>query len=422
MNAAVSNHIALFQILEVLTKSNRIHDAFHKIKKDRDAYFDAKRSAAETVLLNELKKLNAAKNIQLRKTLIIEKRLSNLEKAFDAFVEINEIDKFNYVELGVEKTPTFEEANKIVEELVEEEVQTLDKRLEDGEFVIETEEQLIQELYGKVGVPNPDESVVIEEEIELTDYQKAAKRRREDIAREANQVRHSFDLQDEAWNYKNYLGFIEQFNSRSETEVCEPTSQDKFFDRYGKLWTPNMTKVQDFDVPRSKTRNSKPRNWEPRVDAEAAQYERLSKRIKLATIKEEPLKEDLNASTDSADTLNSYSEFKEESDVSSEGSSFYLSEEPSTSKAARQKAMKKVRIPRNQINFKDAKASKIPKPKRSANPKPKAAANKPQPKKPTNKRKYTLEDNDAPPEKKPKHAFSVSGKEMKIPKKKPTKK
>ena len=66
------------------------------------------------------------------------------------------------------------------------------------------------------------------------------------------------------------------------TEIGAPTSQENFIKRYKKPWDPKMTLLVDFDVPRSKTRHSKPRDWEERV----AKENELA--LKVANIKSEP--------------------------------------------------------------------------------------------------------------------------------------
>ena len=69
MNTAVSNQLAIFDILNNFTKSLRLQEIFHNVKKDRDAYHDAKRTSAEKAILHEIKRSNAYQNIQLRKML-----------------------------------------------------------------------------------------------------------------------------------------------------------------------------------------------------------------------------------------------------------------------------------------------------------------------------------------------------------------
>lgn len=409
MNTATANHIALFQLVDMLTKSNRIHEIFHTVKKDRDAYFDEKRSAAEIVILSELKKITAAKNILLRKQLIMDKRLANIEKAMDAMIQYLEMDTFPFHEVGIEYTPTANEADEQVKTMINQEVAELDKRIDNREMLVENETQLRQELYGSVSVPDPDASLVIDEEVELSDSQKAAKERREMISKDATKTRHSYDLHDGAWNYRQYLDLIKQVNSRpgAETEVCEPADPAKFRRRYGKDWEPHMTKVSDFDVPRSKTRGSKPKEWEARANLEEAQTARLAKRIRLATIPEERLTlEDKDELNDSFDTVNSYSEFKEESPETSEGSSFYISdwEQPSTSRNALKKFRKTVN--------------------KAINSKPSATSSEESlPRRSFRKRKNNSNnEGEAPPEKKPKHKNSISGKVVKAPKKNTKKK
>ena len=407
MNTATANHIALYQLVDMLTKSNRIHEIFHTVKKDRDAYFDSKRSAAEIVILNELKKITAAKNIQLRKQLIMDKRLANIEKAFDAMIQYTGMENFPFQEVGIEYTPTINEAEEQVKEMIKQEVIEIDKRIENREMLVEKETELRQELYDATAVPDPDASLVIDEEVELTVSQRAAKERREMIAKDANKTRHSYDLHDGAWNYKQYLGLIKQVNTRpgSETEVCEPVDPAKFRRRYGKDWEPHMTKVSSFDVPRSKTRGSKPKEWEARADLEEAQTARLAKRIKLATIPEERLTlEDNDELNDSFDTVNSYSEFKEDTPESSEGSSFYISDwdQPSTSRDALKKFRKTINKALESKPLSTSSEESLP--RRSLR----------------KRKNNSNNENEAPPKKK--HKNSISGKVVRAPKKSTKKK
>ena len=63
--------------------------------------------------------------------------------------------------------------------------------------------------------------------------------------------------------------------SNTRLQFGAPTSQANFKKRYKKSWTPEMKHLSDFDVPRSKTRCTKPRDWEARVERENELLESL---------------------------------------------------------------------------------------------------------------------------------------------------
>ena len=187
-------------------------------------------------------------------------------------------------ESGLEPIPEDPEAEEQAEIELQEEIINLDNR---DDNVIQNQDDLVNELYGKVDVTNPDDSIFITEEKDLTPAQMASKKRHDQIANEVSKSQHHFEIHDEGWSFEKYLELVEQVCEERVTEVGEPTSQANFRKRYKKDWDPDMTHVVDFDIPRSKTRNTyKPRGWEERVELENKLL------CKLGKIKTEPLEDD----------------------------------------------------------------------------------------------------------------------------------
>ena len=286
MNTAVANQLAIFEILNNFVKSLRLQEIFHNVKTDRDNYHDAKRTSAEMAILHEIKRCNAYQNIQLRKMLKMEKRLSNIEKVFNALHKTIGLESFskNIAEAGLEPIPEDPEAEEQAEIELQEEIINLDNR---DDNIIQNQDELVEELYGKVRVPNPDDSLIITEEKDLTPAQLASKKRHDQIADEVSKSQHHFEIHDGGWSFEKYLELVEQVCEEKITEVGKPTSQETFRKRYNKEWEPDMTRLVDFDIPRSKTRNTyKPREWEERVRIENELLEKLGK------IKTEPSEDD----------------------------------------------------------------------------------------------------------------------------------
>ena len=280
MNTAVSNQLAIFDILNNFTKSLRLQEIFHNVKKDRDAYHDAKRTSAEKAILHEIKRSNAYQNIQLRKMLKMEKRLSNIEKLFNSLHKSIGMDTFTkqIAEAGLEPIPENPELERLAEIELEEEIINIDNREVN---VIDNEPELVEQLYGAVDVPNPDESIIITEEKDLTPAQLASKKRYDQIAEEVSKTKHQFEIHDDGWSFDKYLDLVENVCYDKLTEVGEPTSQESFRKRYKKDWTPDMNLVAKFDIPRSKSRNTyKPRGWEERVKKENELLEKLGEKVK----------------------------------------------------------------------------------------------------------------------------------------------
>ena len=276
-----------------------MQEIFHNIKKDRDDFAEAKRSTAEKAILHEIKRCNAYQNIQLRKTLRLEKKISNIEKMFESLHKTIGLDSFTKFILDAKLDPIPEdvEAERLAEVEIEEELINIDSR---DVTPIENEEELAECLYGEVTVPNPDESLLITEEHDLTPAQSASKARQEQIANEVAKTRHQFDIHTEAWSYEKYLDLVKNVADDRVTEIGAPTSQQNFKKRYGHEWDSKMTLLADFDVPRSKQRHSKPRDWEDRVEKENKLADKIAK--KLANIKSEPEDENQNFDVEEAST------------------------------------------------------------------------------------------------------------------------
>ena len=110
----------------------------------------------------------------------------------------------------------------------------------------------------------------------------------------------SFDIHSDAWSYEKYLDLVKNVADDRQTEIGAPTSQQNFKKRYGHAWDSKMTYLADFDVPRSKQRHSKPRDWEDRVEKENKLAAKIAK--KLANIKSEPEDENRNFDEEEAST------------------------------------------------------------------------------------------------------------------------
>ena len=273
----------------------RLQEIFHNVKKDRDGYAEAKRTSAEKAILHEIKRCNAFQNIQLRKTLRLEKKISNIEKMFDALQKTIGLDSFTkyILDAKLDPIPEDQEAERLAEVEIEKEIINIDNR---DDMPIEDEDELNKCLYGEVNFPNPDDSLLITEEHELTPAQAAAKSHHDQIANEVAKTKHHYDLHGDAWSYEKYLDLVQHVAENRVTEIGAPTSQENFKKRYGKSWEPNMTLLADFDVPRSKQRHSKPRDWEERVEKENKLAEKVLK------IKSEPEDENRNFDEEEAST------------------------------------------------------------------------------------------------------------------------
>ena len=218
-------------------------------------------------ILHELKRNNAFQNIQLRKMLKMEKRISNIEKTFDALhksIGLETLSK-SIADAGLEPIPENPEAERQAEIEIEQEIINIDNR---DNYVIDGQDDLIKELYSNVSYPNPDDSLIITEEKDLTPAQKASKDRYDQIADEVSKNKHHFEIPEGGWSYEKYLELVDHVQEGNLTEIGAPTSQENFRKRYKKSWDPKMTRLADFDIPRSKTRCTKPRDWEIRVDRE----------------------------------------------------------------------------------------------------------------------------------------------------------
>ena len=318
-------------------------EIFHNVKKDKDSYADAKRSSAEKALLHEIKRCNAYQNIQLRKTLKLEKKVSNIEKMFDSLHKTIGLDSFTkyILDAKLDTIPEDEEAERLAEIEIEQEIINLDKR-DDNQ--IENEDELVNMLYGDVNIPNPEESLIITEEHELTPSQSAAKARQKQIADEVAKTKHQYEIHDQAWSYEKYLDLVQNVAEDRVTEIGAPTSQENFRKRYGKDWDTKMTLLADFDIPRSKTRHSKPRDWEERV----AKENELAKKIANVNIKSEPEDEkqfdEGEASTSSKINVKKTKRIFKDENVNEDVDSLFDSEDDFEMEEPKQKQKPKKRV------------------------------------------------------------------------------
>ena len=189
--------------------------------------------------------------------------------------------------------PEDNEAERLAEIEIEKEIINIDGR---ETAPIDNEDDLNKCLYGEVNFPNPDDSLLITEEHELTPAQAAAKVRQEQIAEEVAKTKHHFDVHSDPWSYEKYLDLVQHVAENRVTEIGAPTSQENFRKRYGHSWETNMTLLADFDVPRSKTGHSKPRDLEERVEKENELAD------KITNIKSEPEDENKNFDEEKAST------------------------------------------------------------------------------------------------------------------------
>ena len=241
----------MFDLLANLSKLLRLLDIHHKIKLDRDAFHDDKRTNAEARILSEVKTATARGNVLLKKMLKVERRVSNIEKLIEALYKTVGFEGLmkNIAENAPEPIPEDgeieEEADvEITQELVR--LQTLDGN---DDKVIENEDELMDELYGNVTVSDPDELTIVTTK-ELTHAQILYRKRYESVA--AAKEIHGFHVTvgEGPYSHKRYsdlMSDIERYNFTGLTEVGPPISQDKFKDRYKKYWEPHMTLVSDFD-------------------------------------------------------------------------------------------------------------------------------------------------------------------------------
>ena len=200
--------------------------------------------------------------------------MSNLEKTFDALhksIGLETLTK-SIADAGLEPIPDNPEAERLAEIEIEEEIINIDNR---DNYVIDGQDDLIKELYANTSCPNPDDSLIITEEKDLTPAQKASKQRYDQIAEEVSKNKHHFEIPEGGWSYEKYLQLVDHVQENNVTEIGAPTSQANFKKRYNKSWDPKMKLLADFDVPRSKTRCTKPRDWEARVDRENKLLESL---------------------------------------------------------------------------------------------------------------------------------------------------
>ena len=281
LNIAVSNQICLFDHLSNMAKMLRLMDIHHKIKSDRDSYHDGKRMSAEVAILNEVRKCNARGNILLRKMLSTEGRISNIEKQINALYKTVGFEGLmkNLGQERLEPIPEVEELDQEVDVQITNEVIRI-KGQEDGIYDLKQEikEETLEELYGANEVPDPDSSMQIVDEKELTHEQRLYKKRFQAVA-EAKET-HGFNvtLGDAPFTYTRYAELmenIERFNFTGLTHVGPPAKPEEFHKRYGYHWTEKMTLVRDFDPRRALGRISQPRYLKDRVAEEKAALEAL---------------------------------------------------------------------------------------------------------------------------------------------------
>ena len=272
LNIAVSNQICLFDHLSNMAKLLRITDLHHKVKIDRDSYHDGKRTSAEVTLLQEMRKCNARGNILLREMLTIKSRMSNMEKQMNALYKTIGLEGLmkNLGDERLETIPEQEEVENEVEVQITNEIVRIQNQ-EDGQTDIKVEDEILEDLYGNNKVRDPDSSLEVVNEKELTREQVIYKKRNEAIAEAKETHGFNVELGDEAFTYTRYANLmenIEKYNFTGLTKVGPPKSPKEFKRRYGFDWTESMTLVRDFDPGRAQGRISQPRYLKNRVAEE----------------------------------------------------------------------------------------------------------------------------------------------------------
>ena len=261
LNISIANQFAIFDILTTQTQSLRISDIQHKVKIDRDTYHDSKRTAFELKAFAEMKKINANSNAMLKKLIVIENRMENVEKRLDAIYKLPAISE-NVRKLFVAEQPvmipTEEEAAGHAEVEFQEELIKVDGANDDD--AISNEDELINTLYDETA-RDPDSSLQVIDEMELTEDQILTQKRNELIA--SVKKTHGFDVnledydneEEPGFTYTKYGDLLHDVQSRNvlgKTPIGEPTDQHGFHSRYGKFWTPDMKQMSSFEkaIPR----------------------------------------------------------------------------------------------------------------------------------------------------------------------------
>ena len=260
MNISIANQFAIFDILTTQTQSLRISDIQHKVKIDRDTYHDSKRTAFELKAFSEMKKINAHSSAMLKKLILIENRMENVEKRLDAIYKLPSISehvKKLFVAEEPVMIPTDEEAVAQVEVEFQEELIKVDGANDDD--AISNEDELINTLYDETA-RDPDSSLQVIDEMELTEDQILTQKRNELIA--SVKKTHGFDVnledydnEEPGFTYTKYGDLLHDVQSRNilgKTPIGQPTDQHSFHSRYGKFWRPDMKQMSAFDktIPR----------------------------------------------------------------------------------------------------------------------------------------------------------------------------
>ena len=272
LNIATANQICLFDHLANMSKLLRLIDLHHKLKLDRDAFHNDKRTSAEIRILNEVKTATARGNVLLRKMLKMERRVTNIEKLIDALFKTVGSEGLMKSIADAPPEPIPEE-NQLEEEADVELTQEIIRIQNDGgndDETIEDEDELMEELFGNVTTLDPDSSLMLVEEKDLTPEQILYRKRYEKVA-EAKEV-HGFHVTvgEGPFSHQRYsdlMSNIEKYNFTGLTEVGPPISQDRFKDRYKFYWQPNMKLVSDFD--KREKRISQPKYLKAKIKQEA---------------------------------------------------------------------------------------------------------------------------------------------------------
>ena len=270
----------------------------HTIKKERDAFHDAKRQAAEMKIFKELRKIrNFARETYLisrknRAELSNQRKvLDGLEKTIKEIAEPATVDA-NIASMELEPIPEQEELDgeaTVLENYLDDDDE--DRNLSDISLVIDEEPQdndVIEELYA--GVPDPDSSVLMDKIVPLRPNQELIRQRRLGIEDEV--MKAGFHgLPNEGWNFKNYVDLQDRIQAGfSPVTISAPSKPDVFRKRYGKDWLPTMKLHADFGGTRGKgPRIQKPLGWKDRIAKEKAELEEVQE-IKIEAVEEQPPK------------------------------------------------------------------------------------------------------------------------------------
>ena len=281
MNVAVSNQIGLFEILATISKLLRIADLHHRIKVDKDAYHDDKRTAFEVKLLKEMKEIKARTNITLVKTLNTEHRIHNIEKMINAIYKATGMESLlkNLAEDPPQANFTKEEAEEKVEVEVLNEHIRLDG-MDDASSVsgIQDQDELIEEVLGKKD--DSGSSLNIVEEKDLNEEQRLYRERSMMVANLKKAHGFEAEVASEAFSYTGYRNLMHTIQTNhfvGTTPVGPPESMDLFKHKYGFEWTPSMIKVACFDPARAKQRVTMPEPLKLQVAKEKA--EKAARRV-----------------------------------------------------------------------------------------------------------------------------------------------